>query len=614
MSNSELQDKGEEPYMQLARTLAPGQVAFSEIDLNRENGVVDPTRTPTIRAITPVSTRNSAVPGAAVVINADYGAILQDMVSSMNIEVDTLIFNEEGDSLRYDPATGMSELLLAEEAPEYLKNFIADFADAPNEQIFQRDGVFYHASTDQTLVNNPGRSFTVLQTVPNELIYSEFASNFAENFAFAGLLMAIFLACATIAASRLTAPLRSVTSTLRTFPTGHDVDELNLPYDRNDEIGDMSVAFRDLMNELARERMQKQKFFQHAVDAFAMIDRNGIIQSVNPACEELFGYSEEELLGQNVKMLMPMPYSGEHDQYLANYQRTGKAKIIGIGRDVEATHKDGSTFPISLSISQFYQNGQVYYCGSMRDISNRKQMERMKDEFVSTVNHELRTPLTSIFGSLDLLRRMSEGKLDERCERLITLAHEGCSRLTNLVNDILDLEKIAAGKMEYHLQTLSAQELVEDVVRRHETLADRFGVRFLVQHFCEDQTVTVDANRFNQASVNLLSNAAKFSPDGGVVSIWTEANADKFIRICVRDEGPGIPDNFKTRIFEKFAQADGSNQRKTQGTGLGLNITKTIIEAFGGKIAFETEIDKGTTFYFDLPESAELDQPLQVAS
>ena len=230
------------------------------------------------------------------------------------------------------------------------------------------------------------------------------------------------------------------------------------------------------------------------------------------------------------------------------------------------------------------------------------------------MNHELRTPLTSVYGSLDILKHLTTGKLDAKSERLLNLAHDGCGRLSNLVNDILDVEKIAAGKMEYRRDVVGFRSLVDEIVAANEGLADRYNVRLVARHAVDDEHVCVDPGRFSQALVNLISNAAKFSPESADVEIDTIRLDDGHVRVSVRDYGPGIPKNFQTRIFERFAQADGSSTKKnTAGTGLGLNITKSIIEAFDGKVSFETEEGVGTTFRFDLPVHSE-ESNLQQAS
>jgi signal transduction histidine kinase len=242
-----------------------------------------------------------------------------------------------------------------------------------------------------------------------------------------------------------------------------------------------------------------------------------------------------------------------------------------------------------------------YLMVQFQDLTERKHAEMIKDEFVSTVNHELRTPLTSIFGSLRLLGATSAGKLDPKSARLLEVAQISCNQLRRLVDDILDLEKITAGKMDHHMETMAAGPLIQDIVNRHAAIADQHAIRFNSRLEVKNLSIRVDPNRFNQALVNLLSNAAKYSPSGGQVDIVAKREGAGSIRISVTDHGPGIPEAFRAKIFSRFAQADNSTTRKVGGSGLGLNITKTLIEAFGGTVSFDSIEGQGATFHFVLP-------------
>ncbi len=181
------------------------------------------------------------------------------------------------------------------------------------------------------------------------------------------------------------------------------------------------------------------------VDGIITIQRNGIIQTANPATASIFGYEIEEMLGRNVNMLMPEPYHNAHDDYLHNYLTTGDKKVIGIGREVTGQRKDGSTFPMELAVSEMDVNGERMFTGIVRDITERKRLERLKSEFVSTVSHELRTPLTSIRGALGLVLGKSAGELPDKARQMLEMAERNSERLTLLINDILDLEKIESG-------------------------------------------------------------------------------------------------------------------------------------------------------------------------
>lgn len=352
---------------------------------------------------------------------------------------------------------------------------------------------------------------------------------------------------------------------------------------------------------LAASEEKTRLVLENIVDGVLTVNEDGLIDTCNPACASIFGYEGDELIGQPLTILVPDEFADAHRAGFRRDIETGESRIIGKTLELEGVRKGGERFALELAISRSELGGQNIFTGILRDITERKNMETMKNEFVSTVSHELRTPLTSIYGSLDLLKGLSNGKLDPKCERLVSLAHDGCGRLSNLVNDILDVEKIAAGKMEYAMEDVELKPLITSIVEGNEALAQRFGVNFVLDQHLEDHHVKMDPARFTQAMVNLLSNAAKFSPSGGDVIIRTQRISAHTVRIGVTDFGPGIPKAFQDRIFERFSQATGLKSPKQAGTGLGLNITKSIIEAFNGQVSFETQEGVGTTFYFDLP-------------
>ena len=351
----------------------------------------------------------------------------------------------------------------------------------------------------------------------------------------------------------------------------------------------------------------------NVVDGIITIDDSGIIISINHAAERIFGYSEGELIGQNVSLLAAEPHGSAHDRYLANYLTTGEAKIIGQMRELEGRRKYGRRFPLELAVSELKLDDEQLFVGVVRDITARKGMDRMKQEFVSTVSHELRTPLTSIRGSLGLVTGGAVGKISKKAQEMIDMAEKNTDRLINLVNDILDMEKIESGSLEFRFGALDLSKLVELSLDANKGFADQYGIQFELVKTQPDVRVQGDSDRLMQVLANLLSNAAKFSPVGGKVEIAvTKQNG--LARVSVSDHGPGIPEELHQTIFVKFTQADASDTRRVGGTGLGLNISKTIVEKHGGNIDFDTEVGVGTTFYFEIPILGETTEDSEVLS
>jgi signal transduction histidine kinase len=238
---------------------------------------------------------------------------------------------------------------------------------------------------------------------------------------------------------------------------------------------------------------------------------------------------------------------------------------------------------------------------ALRYAYERNRLEQMKEDFVATVSHELRTPLTSISGSLALLMNNAAGNLPGPVARLLTIAHTNCQRLVRLINDILDMEKIESGKVVFAVKRIDVRALVEQAIDANRGFAQGYGVHVKLEPSSRACEIAGDADWMAQVVTNLLANAIKFSERGQEVVIAIEKRTST-IRLSVRDHGSGMPENFKSRVFEKFAQADNSDSRQKGGTGLGLSIVKQIVTRLGGEVSFEDAPGGGTVFYADLPD------------
>jgi PAS domain S-box-containing protein len=480
------------------------------------------------------------------------------------------------------------------------------------------------------------------------------------------------------------------------------------------------------------------------VDGIITIDDHGRIESVNRAISRMFGYAENELLGQNVRMLMNEPERSLHDGYVARYRSARGTRKPAVGRVVSGRRKNGELFPLELSLSEAQIEGGYLITGIIRDISDRRHAEaalaesnrlkqsildsanfsiiatdlqgiirtfnrgaqrmlgysaeevegkctpaiihvkdevvrrakeltqelgvpiapgfeafvakarrgftdervwtyvrkdggrlpvllsvsplreedgsisgflgiaadmteretisRLKDDFISTVSHELRTPLTSIRGSLGLIQGGALGTLPDKMRSVVEIALRNSERLSLLINDILDIEKIEAGKMRFDMKRQPLMPVVERAMEAHRSYGLSHKVEFRLGESANDAMASFDADRIDQVMANLLSNAAKFSPPDSTVEISVRRQAGALC-VSVADHGPGIAPEFHDRIFHKFAQADSSSTRQKGGSGLGLAICKAIIEKHEGQIGFETG-HNGSTFHFILPEDS----------
>jgi signal transduction histidine kinase len=262
-----------------------------------------------------------------------------------------------------------------------------------------------------------------------------------------------------------------------------------------------------------------------------------------------------------------------------------------------------ATKAMQVGAQDYLVKGQIETRGLLRALRyavERKRLERLKDEFVSTVSHELRTPLTSISGSLGLLVGNAAGKLPDAAARLLAIAHTNSQRLVRLVNDILDIEKMESGQIVFKFGRVEIRPLIEQVIEANRGFAEGGGVRIKLEDGDAVCDVRADPDRLSQVVTNLLSNAIKFSPANNEVVVAIEIGTN-VVRISVRDHGPGISADFKPHIFERFAQADATNARQKGGTGLGLSIVKQIVERLSGEVSFADALGGGTIFRVELP-------------
>ena len=349
----------------------------------------------------------------------------------------------------------------------------------------------------------------------------------------------------------------------------------------------------------AEERLQlAASVFENTTEGILITDGDGNIQSTNPAFTAITGFTADEVIGENPRVLQSGTQSA--DFYKAMWR-----SIIDTGHwqgEISNRRKNGDLYPQWLNINAIKDSRgrTTNYVGVTFDISELKASERMKDEFIATVSHELRTPLTSIHGSLGLLDGGVTGKLSDDSARLVRIAQENCQRLVRLIDDILSIAKIESEKMRFHLQPVAIDDLIASAIEENQEFAKQYGVRLQARSGIREARVLADRDRLMQVLTNLLSNAVKHSLKGGIVLVGAQQH-DGYWRVSVVDNGPGIPESFREKIFSKFAQADGSDRRKGGGTGLGLSISKAIIDRLGGRIGFTSESGVRTSFHFELP-------------
>jgi PAS domain S-box-containing protein len=342
------------------------------------------------------------------------------------------------------------------------------------------------------------------------------------------------------------------------------------------------------------ERMRS--VLENMLEGLIVSDAAGVIQSLNPAAERMLGWRSWELVGQSLSVLLPRSIL-DPDAFL----RDAVPRALGRVSEWDLRRRNGEVFRCELTLYEFQTPAGRQLAGHVRDISEKRKLERMKREFVATVSHELRTPLTSIRGSLGLLAAGAMGGLPTEALEVVQIAERNAIRLIGLINDILDLERLESGRMDLAIRDHEAAGMVTRAMDAVAGMARSRGVK--LEALSAAGRVQGDEERLVQVLVNLLSNAVKFSPDGGRVTIES-APGDGAVEFRVSDQGRGIPESFREIIFNRFQQVEASDSRQKGGSGLGLAICKAIVEQHGGSIGVESQPGRGSTFWFRIPAAS----------
>lgn len=358
------------------------------------------------------------------------------------------------------------------------------------------------------------------------------------------------------------------------------------------------VSAQQQLREAYGNKSRLAAVVESSEDAIVSVSMEGQITSWNKAAQSMFGYSERQILSEPSTALCPPDRYAEDARSLERLRAGERLKPF------ESVRLDSQGLPVDVSIGMAPlsdADGKLVGASMiLREIGERKRLERLQTEFVSTVSHELRTPLTSIRGSLGLVSGGVVGALPHEAKEYVDIALANSERLVRLINDILDMEKMESGRVSFRMQCTPLRELIDTALSANAPYVSETGAELALVGNVPEGEALADSDRVGQVFSNLISNAAKFSPAGAQVQLSAEQRGDA-VRFRVRDFGPGIDQDFQSRVFERFAQADGSSTREKGGTGLGLSISKAIVERMRGKIGFDIAQDGGTTFWFELP-------------
>jgi PAS domain S-box-containing protein len=622
-----LQQKGDEFYFLQGTKLNRDDIYYSSVTYNREFGKIDPALIPTLRVVLPIFGSDSRRFGM-LVINANYEKMLRAALDDIGIVDDVYVSDKIGNYINRtnDGKTSLLEVNQHYTSPAPI--FISDFAKKikTNGEFVEGNSIGY-AHRQEIDPLQTGQYFGVFLLMPKSELMAGANAVMRQSLITGLILVVVSSLMAGLIGDRFTKPITQMTRSIKAFGEGGG-RALKLPTDLRDEVGEMARAFDNLVSQLnlsnahrMKLSLQLQAFIANSVDGVVIINDQGVIEEVNPAGLGLFGYERNELIGRNVGMLMPDAIREAHDGYLRAYRKTGKKTYIGSIRDEEARRKDGSIFPIALSISEVRLADRRIFTGVVRDMTairatqleiqrNTAELERSNqelDQFAYIASHDLKAPLRVIDNASRWLEEDLGEKLTDEDRENMTLLRNRVKRMEKLLDDLLEYSRVGRTNDAHSDQIIDGHTLIQDVLLLlgpSPTLKVEIGDGF--------KTIRVNPVPLQQVLYNLIGNAIKHHDrDGGVIEVGVTETESR-LQFTVRDDGPGIPEEFHEKIFGMFHTLKPRDQ--VEGSGMGLALVKKIVERFGGKVTVISGEGRGTEFSFTWPkEQTEGDLASRVA-
>lgn len=608
--SGKLQQMGDKFYFKEVIALPPGKIFISNISLYKENGTIYKPHLPAMMAALPIYGTKSQILGVLqVYLNVTNTFNSLNALAGQNTTL--FLANNLGDYLMHPEGSKTfgfelgKRWLLQDDFPQGKELLSGSTSQLQAEEVYSGAGEPVLLNLERIYIFNDHERFLILgMSSPYSTILAGIYKIRNSSFTVT-LLICLGGIMLTLVFSRfLIQPLQQITQAVSEF--AHNKENIVLPQNRQDEIGVLAKTFNEMalqlktqIHELEYKEQSISAIIETTIEAILIFNEQGIIEKFNKSAERIFGYSSEEITGQNIDLIL-------------SHLKEPISSLIGTGRETTARRKDGTIIHVYLALSEFKVESEVKYTGIIHDITARKQVEEeliiakqsaeeaniAKDEFLSVMSHEIRTPMNAVIGMSKLLLQ------NEPSKKQIPIIHTlqfSAANLMSLINDILDYSKIQAGKVEFEKVDVDLIELLNKIHMSYQPKADEKGLKLMLD-FADDvpEMIKGDPVRLYQIFNNLVGNAVKFTEQGEIYirirqnSLGDESKENLVFEIT--DTGIGIaPDRIKT-IFDRFTQGSSDTTRKYGGSGLGLAITKNLVELQGGSIELDTDLGKGSIF------------------